>query len=198
MNYLAHAYLSFNHPPILVGNMINDFVRGKKQYDYPAEIQKGLILHKNIDTFTDAHPVTAHLKSFFRPQYRLYAGAFGDVAYDHFLAKDKNIFPTDKALKNFSQQVYTMLDDNFDLLPERFQKMMPYMKSQDWLSNYGNADGIKNSFAGLARRAAYLTESDIAFELFNQHYNEIQQCYDDFFPALKSFATYQFNQLTSS
>ena len=33
MNYLAHAYLSFNDPEILVGNMISDFVKGKKKAD---------------------------------------------------------------------------------------------------------------------------------------------------------------------
>jgi hypothetical protein len=29
MNYLGHAYLSFNHQDILVGNMISDFIKGK-------------------------------------------------------------------------------------------------------------------------------------------------------------------------
>jgi acyl carrier protein phosphodiesterase len=39
MNYLAHAYLSFNDPEILVGNMISDFVKGKKKFDFPLRIQ---------------------------------------------------------------------------------------------------------------------------------------------------------------
>ena len=30
MNYLAHAYLSFGDPGILTGNMISDFVKGKR------------------------------------------------------------------------------------------------------------------------------------------------------------------------
>ncbi|KAF0239868.1 MAG: hypothetical protein FD183_1294 [Chitinophagaceae bacterium] len=50
MNYLAHAYLSFNEPSILLGNMISDYVKGKKQYDYPLLIQKGIHLHRAIDT----------------------------------------------------------------------------------------------------------------------------------------------------
>jgi acyl carrier protein phosphodiesterase len=40
MNYLAHAYLSFNEPGILTGNMISDFVKGKRKYDYSEIIQK--------------------------------------------------------------------------------------------------------------------------------------------------------------
>ena len=30
MNYLAHAYLSFGNEPVLIGNMISDFVKGNK------------------------------------------------------------------------------------------------------------------------------------------------------------------------
>jgi acyl carrier protein phosphodiesterase len=51
MNYLAHAYLSFKHEDILLGNLISDFVKGKKKFDYPLLIQKGITLHRNIDTF---------------------------------------------------------------------------------------------------------------------------------------------------
>ncbi len=62
MNYLAHAYLSFNMPDILVGNMISDFIKGKKQFDYPLPVQKGIRLHRAIDTFTDTHAATQELK----------------------------------------------------------------------------------------------------------------------------------------
>ena len=92
MNYLAHAYLSFNHPEILVGNIISDFVKGKKKFDYPEGIQKGIHLHRLIDAYTDTHPATARAKEIFRPHYRLYSGAVMDVLYDHFLAIDPGEF----------------------------------------------------------------------------------------------------------
>ena len=62
MNLLAHAYLSFNNPPILVGNMISDYVKGKKQFLYDPLIQKGIQLHRIIDDFTDHHPATQDAK----------------------------------------------------------------------------------------------------------------------------------------
>ena len=120
MNYLAHAYLSFNLPDILVGNMINDFIKGKKQFDYPAAVQKGIQLHRAIDAFTDSHDATKKLKSFFHPHYRLYAGAFADVVYDHFLANDKNEFATESDLKQFSESTYEILEKNYSLLPEQY------------------------------------------------------------------------------
>jgi acyl carrier protein phosphodiesterase len=196
MNLLAHAYLSFDQPEMLIGNMINDYVKGKKQFDYPDAVHKGMILHRSIDDFTDTHPVTRQLKSYFKDDYRLYAGAFGDVVYDHFLANDPNQFATDKALKEFSANVYKVLDDNFDLLPPPFQSMIPHMKEENWLYNYKFPQGIKNSFAGLVRRAAYLTDSDTAYKIFDHHYDDIKHCYDEFFPQLKLFAKAQFDQLS--
>ncbi len=92
MNYLAHAFLSFNKKDILAGNMISDFVKGKAKYTYPGGIQNGIQLHRLIDEFTDGHPVTAEAKNYFRPQYRLYSGAFIDIVYDHFLALDSKQF----------------------------------------------------------------------------------------------------------
>jgi acyl carrier protein phosphodiesterase len=75
------------------------------------------------------------------------------------------------------------------LYPLRFQKMFPYMKLQNWLYNYSFKEGIRKSFEGLAYRAAYLNESAVAFEIFNQYYKELENCYQDFFPELKKFAS---------
>ncbi len=72
--------------------MISDFVKGKSKYNYPGQIQKGIHLHRLIDEFTDIHAATARAKNYFRPQYRLYSGAFVDVVYDHFLAIDESQF----------------------------------------------------------------------------------------------------------
>ena len=105
MNYLAHAYLSFGQPGILAGNIFSDFVKGKKKFDYPAEIQRGIQLHRDIDQFTDQHESTRQAKEIFRKPYRLYSGAFTDVAFDHFLATDPTAF-TESSLYDFSRWVY--------------------------------------------------------------------------------------------
>jgi len=187
VNYLAHAYLSFNVPAVLVGNLISDYVKGKKQFDYPANVHKGIVLHRAIDTFTDEHAVTAAAKAIFRPHYRLYSGAFVDVVYDHFLANDGQSFPGNR-LFEFSQEVYSTLDQYVSLFPSPFSSMYPYMKEYNWLYGYRARLGIERSFQGVVRRSAYLTESRVAFKLFEDNYEVLQQCYVDFFPSLKAFA----------
>ena len=195
MNYLAHAYLSFNRPEILVGNMISDFVKGKTKFNYPSGIQNGITLHRAIDEFTDAHPATKNAAAFFRPAYRLYSGAFVDVVYDHFLALDTNEFKHKDDLQNFSVKVYHTLDENFSLLPVRFQNSFPHMKQHNWLFNYQYRVGIEKSFGGLVYRAAYMNESATAFEVFNKNYDELKDCYKIFFPSLKKFAAHYLSTL---
>lgn len=187
MNYLAHAYLSFGYPGILVGNIISDFVKGKKQFDYPTDIQKGIRLHRAIDAFTDQHPATKEAKQYFKPAVGSYAGAFIDVVYDHFLALDKTEL-TETGWKKFSADVYEKLAAHHSVLPEKFARMLPYMAEQDWLYHYRFTWGIENSFSGLARRAVYLTDSTHVFTLFRDHYTELEGHYQAFFPDVKNFA----------
>jgi acyl carrier protein phosphodiesterase len=194
LNYLAHAYLSFGHPEILVGNMTSDFIKGKKKFDYPPGIQKGISLHRAIDTFTDTHEATREAKEVFRPYYRLYSGAFVDVIYDHFLATDPGEF-TEASLLDFSLGVYTTLGLQEQWLPERFDRMFFYMKEQNWLFNYRTRWGTGKSMGGLVRRALYMTESETAYQLFEQHYQLLQDCYRHFWAFLKPFAREEFGRL---
>lgn len=194
MNYLAHAFLSFNQPQILIGNLISDFVKGKRKFGYPALVQQGMQLHRDIDAFTDSHPATAQAKEIFKPHYRLYSGPVVDILYDYFLANDETIF-TSSSLASFTADVYIKLEEYKALLPPSFLSLLPYMVSQNWLFNYRTKEGMERSLAGMVRRAAYLTESTTAFQLFNQYEKELAACYHAFFPHVKQLAKARLAQL---
>lgn len=195
MNYLAHAYLSFGHPGVLTGNMISDFVKGKKKFDYPSEVQQGIELHRAIDQFTDTHIATREAKQVFRAHYRLYSGAFTDVVYDHFLANDESEF-TEESLFAFSRDTYAALDRQEAWMPDRFAHMYPFMKQQNWLFNYRTRWGIKKSMGGLVKRAAYLEDYHTAFALFEEHYQLLEDCYRHFWAELKPWAKSAYDQLS--
>ena len=174
--------------------MISDFVKGKKKFDYPAPIQKGIALHRFIDSFTDEHETTKEAKNIFRPDYRLYSGAFIDVIYDHFLATDENEF-TEDSLFIFSQSTYDLLDSHLQWLPDRFAVLFPYMKQHNWLFNYRTRWGTGKSLGGVVKRSVYLTESDTAFRLFEQHYQLLKDCYRHFWASVKPFAFKKFEEM---
>jgi acyl carrier protein phosphodiesterase len=174
--------------------MISDFVKGRKKFDYPVTIQRGITLHRLIDEFTDAHEATKEAKQVFRPDYRLYSGAFVDVVYDHFLATDEAEF-SEASLLEFSLTVYRWLDQQQRWFPEKFAMMFPYMKQHNWLYNYRTRWGTEKSMGGVVRRSVHLTESDTAFQLFEQHYQLLQDCFRHFWAFAKPFALEQFRLL---
>lgn len=162
MNYLAHAYLSFDDPAILTGNMISDHVKGKKKFDLPVSVQQGIGLHRAIDAFTDSHAATKKAMTVFREPYRLYSAVFVDVIFDHFLATDRRIFSSD-SLWAFSQRTYRQLEQYSVVFPAGFGAVFPSMKQYNWLYHYRERQGVARSFNGLVRRARFLSESDEAF-----------------------------------
>lgn len=184
MNHLAHAYCSFLSPPIMVGNLISDFIKGKKQFDYPESIQQGIRLHRIIDTFTDFHPAVSEAKTVFRPAYRLYAGAFVDVSFDYFVANDDSLFPMEGSLAQFAQKTYSALEQYRAYIPQVAVAYFDRMKQQDWLFNYQFIWGIQKSFGGIVYRSRYLTDSETAGLLFEENIFKLKQCYQSFMPGL--------------
>lgn len=194
VNFLGHAYLSFQHPQILVGNMISDFIKGRAQYDYPIAIQKGIRLHRSIDAFTDLHPATKAAREIFKDHYRLYSAPLVDVLYDHFLANHTESF-SNESLFSFSQQTYTTLQDHTHLLPANFAMLFTYMRRDNWLYGYHTEEGIFRSIRGLMRRASMNDDGTRACELLISEKIFLQQCFEDFVGDVKSFAKAQFDEL---
>jgi acyl carrier protein phosphodiesterase len=194
MNFLAHAYLSFDHPQILVGNMISDFVKGAAKSTYEKDIRQGIMLHRHIDTYTDRHPAIKKAQEYFRPAFRLYSGPIIDVVFDHYVALE--IEKTNPgSLRDFSVNVYQVLEDHKENLPANFLHVMKYMKKDDWLGNYSKMEGIRQSLKGLIMRAAYLNDSAPAYELFMKHYDVLGSHFEEFFPDVKHYAKQKMEEL---
>jgi acyl carrier protein phosphodiesterase len=191
MNYLAHAYLSFGHEAVLTGNLVSDFVKGKQRLAYPPDIFRGIMLHRDIDTFTDAHPVTKAACRLFKPVAGPYAAVFMDVVYDHFLARDKTRFANQEELAAYAQEVYRVLYSREEVLPEKFRELLPYMQRQDWLTGYYDTAGIANSFKGIFRRARYISYTEEVLAVFIDQYTQLEEYYHSFFPELQVFAQEQ-------
>ena len=186
MNFLAHSYLSFSEEQ-LVGNMIADFVKNRDVSRLPESIQKGIKLHRAIDTFTDAHPLIHEAKAPFRPLVRLYSGAFVDVAFDYFLANDiaEN---SQREWQEHSQRVYAVLRRYEEFLPEVFKKVLDKMQQDDWLYNYRNEWGIEYSFRNVVNKAQFLDKTTDLFPAFLANKDFLREKYEIFFPEIESFA----------
>lgn len=182
MNYLAHSFLTYSDGQI-VGQFLEDFIRNRDRFSFPKEIQDGITLHRAIDTFTDSHPAIHEAKKAFSPLVRLYAGAFVDVAMDYFVANDLTLHSLE-GWKAHSLNVYKVLHEHEQWLPENFKKMLEKMEEDDWLYNYREDWGIKFSIRNVLNKARYLEKDIPVFEAFLENKPFLQQCYNDFFPDL--------------
>lgn len=187
MNFLAHAYLSFDQDEILIGNFIADFIRGKEIENYPKKIQVGIHLHRAIDNFTDSHPLVKEVQTHLRPRFGHYARVISDVFFDYFLAKNWSKYKS-LPLETFSLRVYQTLQSSAATLPPTFLRMLYWMEQQNWLYAYRNLAGIQQALDGLTRRASFDSKMNAATEVLREKEEEIEALFFVFFQDLETFA----------
>jgi acyl carrier protein phosphodiesterase len=186
MNFLAHIYLSGDNDLIKIGNFMADGIRGKHFESYPLEIQKGIILHRSIDTFTDAHPIFRQSTKKLHEKYHHYAGVIVDVFYDHYLAKNWNRY-SDEKLEEFVARFYQSLHDNYSILTERTIGMMPYMIEHNWLVSYQTIEGINRILTQMDQRTKNESKIRFATNELSEFYSEFEEEFTNFFQELILF-----------
>ncbi|QRM90665.1 DUF479 domain-containing protein [Lacinutrix sp. WUR7] len=187
MNFLAHIYLSGNNESVTIGNFIADGIRGKKYLKFPKDIQTGILLHRQIDTFTDAHKTVRESTKRLHKNYGHYSGVIVDILYDHFLAKNWSNY-SDMPLDTYVDTFYDSLQDNFEMLPSRIQKMMPYMIADNWLLSYATIEGISKVLVGMNKRTENRSKMNLAVNELQEFYNEFEDEFTRFFEELIQFS----------
>lgn len=193
MNYLAHIYLSGGDDELKIGNFIADSVKGKKFISYPERIQKGIVLHRAIDTYTDSHPVVKQSVTRLFDEYSHYSRVIIDILYDHFLAanwKDYSTIPLEIYVADF----YALLHKHFEVLPRRVQNFLPYMEQDNWLVNYASIEGIGKILHQMNIRTRNKSRMDLAVKELKIYYREFEEEFRVFFTDLQDF-TYEKIQL---
>ncbi|MCM4160276.1 DUF479 domain-containing protein [Antarcticibacterium flavum] len=186
MNFLAHIYLSGNDDHLKIGNFIADSVKGKAFIKYPERVQKGIVLHRAIDTFTDAHPVFRQSSQRLFPIYSHYSTVIVDILYDHFLASNWTSYsqiPLDEYVNDF----YELLQDNLEILPKAVQHFLPYMIRDNWLLDYATVEGIGRILSQMNRRTKNRSRMDLAVKELDLYYSEFDEEFKIFFKDLREF-----------
>lgn len=191
MNHLAHLYLSQAEVDLMIGNFIGDHVRGKKIEAFSPGIRKGIMMHRQIDLFTDNHPLVSTCKQRLYPKFHKYASVIIDVFFDYCLAINWNKF-SQIPLSDFSQHCYQILSANTSLLPEKSIRILKFMIKEDWLLNYANLEGIDRTLIGLSKRAKFESKMELATQYLKNDIAFYEQQFLLFFPVLKEYIDKKF------
>ena len=184
MNYLAHLVLSGKNEEVLFGNFIADAVKGKSYLTWSKNIQKGILLHRFIDHYTDNNHHYLAGKRRFYEKFPKMGGVINDILYDYLLwkyeLKHKNIV-LDKEIIRF----YRILDGFKNKMPKSILYMYQYMKKDDWLTNYQYKHGIKKALNGIGKRIKYSDNLESCFDILESSIFEFEKEFEMFYIEIK-------------
>lgn len=151
MNYLGHIYTARSDPDTWVGVLLGDVVKGLPDPHLPTRWRRGIRWHRRIDGFTDRHPAFLSSRQRLRPVAGRYAGVIVDLVYDHFLARDWDLYHH-APLAVVSAAVYRALTMRLNGVPESGRMRFEYLVKRDLLQAYRRLDALDDVLAGMERR----------------------------------------------
>jgi acyl carrier protein phosphodiesterase len=197
MNFLAHLYLSGDSANVKVGNFIGDYIKGKQYQKYHPEIQKGIILHRHIDQFTDKHPLTHKSSQKLKEGYGRYSGVVVDLFYDHFLAKNWGDYHID-TIKDFVTESHELLIRNYLVLPNRVKMFLPFLIQSRRLESYAELDGLQTALDIMANRTSLPDNSNYALRVLLDNYHEFESEYKLFMKDMLHYVENEHNIIVTT
>nr|WKN37484.1 ACP phosphodiesterase [Tunicatimonas sp. TK19036] len=184
MNFLAHFYLSGHTPSMIIGSFLGDFVKGSQYQQFDTSVAEAILLHREIDQYTDHHPAFLESKHRLQEKHNHYSGVIVDIFYDHFLANAWSDY-SDEPLETFAQTVYQTLHKQHAILPPDARQVLHYMSQHNWLVNYEQLEGIRRTLMGMEKRSQYPNQMGAAITDLTNHFEEFEQEFSLFFPDLQ-------------
>jgi len=184
MNYLAHIYLSGSNTDVQLGNFIADFIRGNRYKRLPLDVQKGIQLHRFIDSYTDSHRIFKKSKKRLFKEFRHYSAVIVDMFYDHFLALNFDHY-SQTPLHQYSQHFYGLLEQNRAILPDRVVNLIPVIRRYNWLYSYRDLSGLASILNQMNNRTSHATTLHTSVEVLKKDYTLFEDEFFEFFEALQ-------------
>ena len=185
MTHLAHSLLSYTDPAILLGNFIGDYVKGRAWQDYPSGVREGILLHRSIDAFTDAHPAVRETVRRLRPLAGRFSAPLADVLYDHLLVRQWQEMAAAVSFEEFAGWVYHSLDAQRAWMPPTLQERWPRMLDARFLHGYFDAVGMALVLERFSRRLSGSFDAASVHLFFFERVEEFDSDFRAFFPELR-------------
>ncbi len=186
MNFLTHLFLSNGDPELLVGNLMGDFVKGRLDGRFPPGIEQGILLHREIDSFSNRNLNFLSSKRRLDRSFGHYRGVLIDLFYDHFLAAHWEDC-ADMPFSVFISDAWRTLSEHKEYLPDKLQRIMPFMFS-DWLPSYSDIGGIAAVLQRMSLRLKRANRLAEGVEALSRNYGELYGDFRKFFPELLAFS----------
>ena len=186
VNFLAHLQLAGADEDLRMGAMLGDFVRGRAALTaFTPGVRTGILLHRRIDSYTDALPEIAALRAWFPAEFRRYSGIIIDVAFDHELALNWWRYMPG-SLERFDVEARDLLRDNKHLVPEGLDQFMQYADLHGLFTAYREVDVTLFCLAGMGTRLTRPNPLHRVAEVWPELAPQFKVAFREFFPEIQS------------
>jgi acyl carrier protein phosphodiesterase len=195
VNFLAHFHLAWPDRGLLAGGLEGEYYKGPLRGDLPRPIERGVLLHRAIDAYTDQHALIVQLRREFPRALRRYAGILIDLSFDHCLSRHWPRF-SNIPMREFNAAVYRSLRAQQADLSESSRAMLARLQQYDILARYTDWEAVPASAARVGlrlRRGNPLaaTERELAGLR-----GTLEEVFLAFYPELQAFSAEQRARLT--
>lgn len=186
MNLLAHLHLG-EHLHLgaaeAAGNLVADFCAHHDDEAY----RRGVVFHRNIDAYTDAHPLVAEARNLFSGPFRRFGGVLVDLGFDYCLSHDWPHWEPETRIHDFIADSLKRILSHSGILPGSVVEMIDMIHKQEWLESYGHIDGIGNSIRRIASRRPIANALVGGEYLIEDNYQELNSLFHEFYPQLSDY-----------
>ena len=194
MNFLAHVYLSEDNFFLVVGNLIADRVKGKDLTNFSPMIQKGILLHRKIDTFTDHHPLFKECVSILFSIYRHYSRVIIDIYFDHFSASNWDKYNS-KNLKVFSNEFYDALKIESVNFPENIKNFSRTLIFYNWFDSYKTITDLELILTQMEQRTRFPSKLSASKKQLKGNYTYFHNHFSSFMEEVIDFTKNEIKNL---
>ena len=196
MNHLAHCFLAGTDPALVVGGLLGDFWRGALDPAWTPRLAQGVRLHRQVDSWIDAHPVTRRARQRFEPPFRRYAGVLLDVWFDHLLARDFGRWSADETLRAFADRCQGVLLQAVSSpaaagWPPAFAVYVHRLARHDGLVAYAQAAHAEAVLEHIGTRLRRANPLAIALPVLESLEAPLQRDFEELMPGLMAYARAQ-------
>jgi acyl carrier protein phosphodiesterase len=186
MNFLGHLYFSQDDVQLQYVNLFGDFVKGRDLSRYSSFVQRGIKLHRTIDSYIDNHAEVRELMHQLYEKLPKISGIAIDLYFDHLLAKNWKEFHT-LEYDSYLERFYNANVNYKDEFTTEFLILIERMKEYNWMHYYQFHDGLIKMCNGLSRRISFENKLSDAPIVFSENEELITEVFHNYMKDAKAY-----------
>jgi len=185
VNFLAHSLLSSDYDHWMVGNLVADLIKKKEVILLDQDIQQGVYLHYEIDSFTDSHSLVAEATQLLHATQGKYSPVATDLIWDLCLAKNWKLY-SQVPLEDFINNVYNHLKNSEDKLEPKLVLRLNKLIDRDFLTMYSSPDTMKIICEKIHQRTRFKSNLHLLMNDYSRLESKFNSIFLKFYPELEA------------